>query len=105
VVLGERLHQVGEPVGQGVDLVLNRLVGPLRLFYSSATSRNATIVVTVLMINCQVSTSGSRRNDGARIGTSSTQSTKNHARDPKVAHLRGLVLHHLRAPHLIPRQN
>jgi hypothetical protein len=83
VVLGQCLHQVGEPIGYGVEPVLNRLVGPLLGVLQGATSRNVTIAVTVLMISCQVSTSGGRTNDGAHTSTSSTQSTKNHARDTK----------------------
>jgi hypothetical protein len=39
------------------------------------------MVVTVLMISCQVSTVPIRKYDGAHTSTSSTQMAKNHARD------------------------
>jgi hypothetical protein len=51
------------------------------VFCNSATSRNVTIVVAVLMISCQVSMLGSTTNDGAQSTTSSTQNTKNQGRD------------------------
>ena len=43
------------------------------LFCSSATIRNVTIVVAVLMISCQVSTSPIRKYEGAQTSTSRTQ--------------------------------
>jgi len=54
------------------------------VFCSRATSRNVTIVVIVLMINCQVLMSRKTKYDGSQMTTSSTQNAKNGARDTTV---------------------
>ncbi|GAA2769607.1 hypothetical protein GCM10020219_041100 [Nonomuraea dietziae] len=86
LVLGDLGHQLGQTLGDGIELVLHRFVGPgLGGFGSSATSRNVTIVVNVLMINCQWSRSPIRKNDGAHTSTSSTHMAKNQPRETKPA--------------------
>src|ERR1044072_6265558 len=49
------------------------------VFCNSATSRNVMIVVSVLMISCQVSTLSISRMDGAQIHTIRAHSAKNQA--------------------------
>src|SRR5436853_6184514 len=56
----------------------------VEVFWSKATSRNVMIVVSVLMISCQVSTLN-KKNVGAQITTMSTQATKNQAFDTQAA--------------------
>src|SRR6266702_7568378 len=51
------------------------------VFCSRATSRNVTIVVSVLMISCQVLTSRMKTNEGTQTTTSSRQKAKNQAPD------------------------
>src|SRR5215211_6052479 len=53
-------------------------------FCKSATIRNVTIVVAVLMINCQVSSEPITKYDGAHTTTSRTHSAKNHAREKNI---------------------
>src|SRR4051794_26442263 len=51
------------------------------LFCSSATNRNVTIVVTVLMISCHVSTALKTKYDGNQTTMRMTQNAKNGARE------------------------
>jgi peptidoglycan/LPS O-acetylase OafA/YrhL len=53
----------------------------VEVFCSSATNKNVTMVVTVLMISCQVSTLLKRKYDGNQITTSSRHKEKNNARE------------------------
>ena len=75
VLRGQVVHQVGEAIGDGVELVLDG-ADLIWLFWSNATIRNVTIVVAVLMISCQVSTSSITKYDGAQISTRRTQAAK-----------------------------
>jgi len=55
------------------------------VFCSRATRRNVTMVVAVLMTNCQVSTLPNAKYVGAQTRMSNTHNAKNHARDTNEA--------------------
>src|SRR5262245_5518460 len=70
-----------------IALSLSWVARSLRVcvFCNNATIRNVTIVVAVLMMSCQVSTSPMTRNDGTHTSTRRTQSAKNQGREKNSA--------------------
>src|SRR3989442_1375565 len=83
VVLAQAAHHVGRPSAMALSLCCTASSARFWVFCNNATSRNVTIVVTVLMINCQVSTVSNRKIEGNHTTTNNRQSRKNHARETK----------------------
>jgi hypothetical protein len=74
-------HQVDQAVGDGVELVLDRIIGSFLGVLQQRDNRN----VTMLMISCQVSILSSNRKDGAQASISSTQKAKYPARETRAS--------------------